>query len=563
MAFTNTPVNDTYRSEKIVLMHDLDLAPAGTDLSSLIGGAVNIFPFKDEKGELYGETRYSLQAESVTFATPVDSNHFGMLPPASNAIVRGLYVWERDQDFFNYFVVVDDSVGSRVFMKFYPDTGPTHPWGWVQCANITDGTMLLHTAGRGVVRFCDYVDATNQRMLVMSDGTDLYTIDDGGGLRRCVDADMPSPHAPFPVAIDGYVFLAKATTSHTLGYADIYNSDLNNPLSWTAGSFISAEMYADRLKALVRVNNYILAIGQDSCEYFYDAGNALGSPLARYENAAIPVGCLHPNSIAYLKDTTMFLGNPGNGEQCFVFIKGFKHKIVEAKAVTSVLQKQLNDGTTDFTKLRAGFFHQEGQLFYFLAFDGTQTDTGWTTETVVYSVDCDMWVRTRSDMYNGSPQPSGQYGFPVLFTHDTVSRFPYTFFAGQMSVTGKVVFGHLDPNVKYDQFDPFNTYNIYQEINVPPYNADTWNRKFMSRLSVNYRVKGGDDNTTGAVGLVVKYSDDQGVSYSTVFPAGSKANDFPFYLQLGSFRERMFKIVNYSTRMRFYNLEVDINKGQQ
>jgi hypothetical protein len=134
MAFTNNPVIDTYSSEKIVLMHDLDLAPAGTDLSSLIGGAVNILPFKDEKGEIYGETRYSIQAESITFSA--DANHVGMTVPGSNAIVRGLYVWERDQDFFNYFVVVDDSVGSRVFMKFYPDTGPGHPFGWVQCTTL-------------------------------------------------------------------------------------------------------------------------------------------------------------------------------------------------------------------------------------------------------------------------------------------------------------------------------------------------------------------------------------------------------------------------------------------
>lgn len=561
MAFTNTPVNDTYSSQKIVLMHDLDLAPAGTDLSSLIGGAVNIFPFKDEAGQIYGETRYSIQAESITF--PNDATHVGMTVPGSNAIVRGLHVWEMDQDTFNFFVVIDDSVGSRVFNKFYPDTGPGHPFGWMECTNLTDGGTHLHTAGRGPVRFCDYVDATNTRKLIFSDGIDLYQVTDGGVMTRCVDADMPTPHAPFPIAIDGYVFLAKATTSHTLGYADIYNSDLNNPFSWTAGSFLSAEMYPDRLKALVRINNYILGIGQDSCEYFYDAGNAIGSPLARYESAALPFGCVHPNSIAYLKDTVMMIGNFGNGEQSFVLIKGFKHKIVEAKAVMSALQKQLNDGTTDYSKLRAGFFHQEGQLFYFLAFDGTQTDVGWTTETVVYSVDADMWVRTRSDMYNGATQPSGMFGFPVLFAHDTLSRFPYTFFAGQMSSTGKVVFGHLDPNIKYDQFDPFNTYNIYQELNVPPWNAGTWNRKFMYRLAVDYRVKAGTDAVTSAVGLVVKYSDDQGSSYSTAFPSGSKANDFPFYLQLGSFRERMFKIVNYSTRMRFHNLEVDINKGQQ
>jgi hypothetical protein len=561
MAFSNSPIKDTYSSEKIVLMHDLDLAPAGTDLSSLIGGAVNILPFKGEKDVVYGETRFSLQAESVTFGA--DANHVGMTPPATNAIVRGLYVWEQDQDIFNYFVVVDDSVGSRVFVKSFPDDlpSPPHPFGWTQITNLTDGGALLNTAGRGPVRFCDYVSATNDRQLLMSDGIHLYVVT-AGGMTRCTDPDMPSPHAPFPIAIDGYVFLAKATASHTLGYADIYNSDLNNPLAWTAGSFISAEMYADRLKALVRVNNYIMAIGQDSSEFFYDAGIATASPLARYESAALPFGCLHPNSIAYTRDTVMFLANYGNGEQGFVLVKGFKAQRVEAHAVMTVLQKQLNDGTTDFEKIRAGFFHQQGQLFYFFAFDGTVTDNKWAQETVVYSTECDMWVRTRSDIFNAG-QPSGESGWPVLFAHDSTSRFPYTFVAGQFSITGKVIFGHLDPNVKFDQLDPFNTYNIYQEINVPPWNGGTWNRKFMSRLTIDYRVKAGDDATTGAQGTVLKYSDDQGSTYFTAFPAGSKANNFPFYQQLGSFRERMFKVVNYSTRMRFYNIDVDINKGQQ
>jgi len=99
-------------------------------------------------------------------------------------------------------------------------------------------------------------------------------------------ADFPTPHCPFPVFMDGYLFVAKSGTQ------DIYNSNLDDPALWTAGDYISAEMYPDKIVALSKNNNYIYALGSNSIEYFYDAAVATGSPLGRHDSAVQQFGAV-------------------------------------------------------------------------------------------------------------------------------------------------------------------------------------------------------------------------------------------------------------------------------
>lgn len=554
MAFSKTPTMDTYSSQQLQMMFDLQLVPTVTDLASQrrLAGALNVLPFKDANGNIYGETRDGIQA--LTIDWPNDAAHLGMIKPGAQAIVRGMYVWEWDPGFATYFVVINDVNNSRILVWEQTPLSPT-VGTWAVSATLA-------VAGTTPCRFCEFTDsATGNRSICMSDGTDLYVKTFGGAWNRCLDPQMPTPHVPFPVFIDGYLFLAKKNT------ADIYNSDLGNPSLWTAGNFITAEMFPDDIKALVKVDNYLLAIGNDTSEYFYDAGNATGSPLARMESATLPFGCVWPNTIAYLKNTVMMLANKGSGEHSYVVIEGFKHAEFPARAVLSALREKLT-GVTDTRltgdTLRSGFFYKNGQLFYFLAFDGTKYDTGWTDETLVASLECKMWARTRCDLYNAGT-PTGQYGFPMLFTGNTSRDKAYTYIAGQMSVTGKVFFGTLSPLSKFDMLDAFNQYNIYQSMTIPPNNFGTMNRKTMHRLGVNYEVLT-DVASNFTTGIKVSWSDDFGQTW-----LGNRALDgntivdqgYPFITQLGSFRSRALKIEAQSNRILWYSVEVDINKGMQ
>jgi len=118
------------------------------------------------------------------------------------------------------------------------------------------------------------------------------------------DADFPTPHIPQPVFLDGYLFVAKANTQ------DIYNSDLDNPLLWTAGNFISAEMYPDKIVGLTKNNNYIYAVGRNSVEYLYDAAN-LTSPLARHDSAVQQFGATSSGTIVATDTEVVMVGETG------------------------------------------------------------------------------------------------------------------------------------------------------------------------------------------------------------------------------------------------------------
>lgn len=84
--------------------------------------------------------------------------------------------------------------------------------------------------------------------------------------------------------LNGYIFVCVG--------GDIYNSDLDLPDSWNTSDFISTEIYPDVVVALAKYKNYLVAFGQNTIEFFYDAANVSGSPLQRQEGILHNIGCM-------------------------------------------------------------------------------------------------------------------------------------------------------------------------------------------------------------------------------------------------------------------------------
>jgi hypothetical protein len=127
---------------------------------------------------------------------------------------------------------------------------------------------------------------------------------------------MPVPHLPDPVFLDGYLFLVKT------GTADIYNSDLNDPLLYTPGNFISCEMFPDTVLKFAKLNNYLLAFGSASIEYFWDAANPTGSPLQRNDTPVKLVGYL--GGFAQSANRIYFVGNTSTSTPDVYMLEDFK-----------------------------------------------------------------------------------------------------------------------------------------------------------------------------------------------------------------------------------------------
>jgi len=196
---------------------------------------------------------------------------------------RGAYYWE-DED--------------KLFVSYSNDIAVITGSTGVLVTTLTD----VFTSTSGDVGFCEFLYDTGSTKIVVADGTRLITIDDANTVVTGSSVDQPSPFNPHVVFLDGYLFMVKTGTS------DIYNSNLNDPLAYTAGDFISAEMIADTLIRIARLNNYILALGTASIEFFYDAAVETASPLKRVDTPVKNVGYLgglttHLNKMYFVGQT--------------------------------------------------------------------------------------------------------------------------------------------------------------------------------------------------------------------------------------------------------------------
>jgi hypothetical protein len=541
MAYTNAPTQSTYSSERI------SLCQAPWPIYNSYKTMWNLVPHKAPDESMYAKSRYMIT--DGTAVGNVDTN---------GVVCRGMYVWEKVPGGITYYYMV---VGTSV----YTATSLTGTWTAV---------TTLSTNATTPVRFTEFINDTNTKSLILVDGVEGYVFTTNAAGTKITDADFPSPHVPFPVFLDGYLFLAKA------GTGDIYNSDLNSPASWTAGSFISSEIYPDDIQALVKINNYILAIGTHGSEYFYDAANATGSPLARYDGQVIPFGTTLPNTVASTNDKCCFVGTDGSGGYCLRIVEDFKYQDIDAPVLISHLAGITT--TTQATALRAYFVNQYGKAQYVLAQDGTHNGDSYTT--FKYSLAFDFATGIWS-MYSRGNSTASTYGtqahktFPVYFAVRGPSTDDGPVVAGMAQNVAFIGRLSADSPTGKDNI-PINsttsTNHFYLNVVPTPFNDyGTINYKFMSRASVDYSVLGEDGSANSDGSLVprvswidspstLNYSNQRMLvgGYYTNTSNNSYGLDAPYITQLGAFRRRSLCVESYGAVL-FNNLEVDINKGQQ
>jgi hypothetical protein len=517
MAFSKTPTMDTYSSQRIPVAWDLVLQAVSTSTDyPLLSGMTNMVPYKvpDSEGDLYAETRYGFAADQVV--------------AGSNYVCRGMYVWEKTPGTIYYYCVVVNTATGICYV--YTSTNGTT---WSTVVNWSQTSTYP-------ARFTEYITSTNTKYLILVTGTKGYRFTDNTSPTEITDADFPTPHVPWPVVLDGYLFLAKSETG------DIYNSDLDDPTAWTAGSFISSELYPDDIRALVKIDNYLLAIGAQGSEYFYDAANATGTPLARVEGASLPFGTTFPNSIASSFDKVTFFANTNDGGYSMVSISGMKYELIPAEAMVHILTNQTFNGVITQTGVRGYYLRMQGELFYILNSKGNENDTD--PEDYVY---CYSFKNKRWCLFN----LAGAARFPVFFSISGTTLKPLTYVAGH-TTTG-VFLGTMSAGYPNDVL-PEGPFSIVQEAIIPPQAFGTLNRKTMSRLGVFYTTY------DAVIALTLSYSDDGNVTFSTGRnPIHTVQGGAPFITQLGEFRYRGFKIYNPANNIQLYYLEADINKGMR
>lgn len=474
--------NDFFRSGNLSVQRDLQL--------------VNVFYDRVSDENKTRQLAVKKRAGLTTTA-------YNLTKVSSSDSLRGFF-YDVDQNAMYW------AVKNKVY-SCSPDSGPTIR------------TVKTLGTSSGQVGFCSYLKSTGTRYVIFSDGTDLW-IDDyvAVSCTKVTDADMPTPHEPCPIYIDGYILLIKKNTS------DVYSCDVDNPFSWTAGEFISAEISSDYSLKLIKAKNYVVNMGYNSIEYFWDAGNPSGSPFSRNDSPFRSTG--YVTGLCVIADDTYFVGRDGESNLGVYSLNSFKVTKVSNSIVDRTLQTYLGtqNEKAPVNLNRDGYcISVDGHTYYVLVAGQT---------TWAYDVDTHFWYEWRG---------SDNTGLKIEGAWNMYDGSCYVAIAGQTYIS------LLNPAIYQDFGNNFTCKYVTES-----YNADTTNWKVCSKTYLKCDMH----NNTGTSNAQISWSNNDWADGGTSPRNINVFSPSPFIVNCGRFRNRSFKIEytdNYPIRL--YGLGFNLN----
>lgn len=378
----------------------------------------------------------------------------------------------------------------------------------------------------------------------------------------------------------------------------IQGSAINDPTSWSSLNLIQCQAEPDGGIGLFRMLNLLVAFNATSTEFFYNAGNPIGSPLLPYTSSFIEVGCAAANSVAPTDNTLYFIGvtkQKGRGVYRF---NGTNPEYVSSSYVDKILN---ND---DMEDVSAFCIRISGHGFYVLylgtsqttlVFDATSNE--WAVWTILSAQEPSAntsltWanrsatvVKTAHGYEDGAlvvvegVTPSGYNGQHVInyvddntftyYVQDTLTpatvmgtsysydENPFTMAAYtsgdnldivQDSTTGYVYF--MSNGINADDEAP-----IRARIRTTKFDAGNNDKKFTGALEV----VGDKVEST----LHIRYTNDDYQTYSKYRPVNLD-NQRSLINRLGQTRRRAYELIHYDNcPLRLESLELTLSQGIQ
>lgn len=259
------------------------------------------------------------------------------------------------------------------------------------------GPFLLGTVnvsgGVGSLLSFSYTPAfnSNSGAVLITTGVQPYYINGLPAIGNLTQINTVSQGGNFPNStVPGIVFLDGTTYVMDL-LGNIWGSNLNDPTTWTALNVIQANAEQDAGMALAKQLVYVVAIKQWSTQFYYDAGNATGSPLSPVPGALLPYGCFSGDTIAELDGVLYWVTANRTTSPQVLELDNLKHKIVSSPAIERLL-----DISQPLDAFRAFTIKHGGHKLYVL----TNTTRNFT---IVYDIDQRLWYQWTD--HNGNYYP--------------------------------------------------------------------------------------------------------------------------------------------------------------
>lgn len=329
-------------------------------------------------------------------------------------------------------------------------------------------------------------------------GVDTFTIPVNvtvGGTGGTIGV-FPTPNLTQLTYMDGYLFVLKTDGSY-------HNCDLDDVRLWDPTKYIVPIMDNGAVVGHCRQSNYALVFGDKWMQAFYNAANAVGSPLSNYEAAMLQIGCAGKWTIVNEEAYVTWVGASDTGGFTVYRLSG----TAQAKDIgDSTLYRVLTAEGTSIANARGRLIRTGGHIFYVLSLTSS-------ARTFIYDYDLDIWYEWAGTDGNGIPINEFIQSSNTLVAQHTTDGYLYT----------------ISPTITQDNSVSFTVLARFGRLDF-----ETSNRKFVRSVELI----GDIQSSTTPVSL--QYSDDDYTTLSTA-RTFDMADARPMGMNFGNFRRRAWQ----------------------
>jgi hypothetical protein len=370
----------------------------------------------------------------------------------------------------------------------------------------------------------------------------------------------PGLALPSPVYLDTYLVLTP------YGSSDLYNSDPEDPYSWKATNFISANSFTSKITAISRYNNYIIVFSNRDAELFFNNANTDGSPLSRHESFLLQIGVESQFTLTSSESLLAWVGLSTSGKNTIWILDGFEPKEISNPWISSLISLPGNTWTSNVSSISLRI---DGHLFFVFNF---------LYNTVVFDVKQATWYNW-SIMFldNYAQEPLSLSSF--AFYSNTSNSYA---FVTKNKFENDPTLYEISKEFLMDSLVPITDVSadgipIIMEIVTPPIDLDNRKRKFLHSLDIIGDLL--DEDEVGEfpdyeynTNAIVTWSDKDFKDMDITDIINDTYTEAPIYevdlrtrpriAPCGSFRRRSFALIYkepYS--VRFEALELSFTEG--
>lgn len=390
--------------------------------------------------------------------------------------------------------------------------------------NLSSVATGLDTSG-GVYSFSSIMGSDPK--LVMQNGAAAYAYDDTALLSanlHSIDANYPQYTCKGLAYLDGYTFVLQHFFGTSITPAVIWGSVSNHVTTngdWDPLDFITAQMTPDSGVYLAKQLVYVVCLKEWSTEFFYDVGNATGSPLAPAMNLRLSYGCASQDSVQTIADVLFWVSNNREASNQVVMVEKAQLSIISTPEIDRLLRD------ADFTTVYSWHIKIDGHTFYVLTLKNNNL-------TLAYDVNQNRWEEW-TDV-------NGNYVPIVCSTRDQVGHTIL-----QHETNGTLYYGSTDYLDDNGQLIPIT-------IITPRWDAGTSRNKQLSMMNFVC------DVVPGSI-MSVQVSDDDYTTWSQPRMVDLSMK-FPNLPKCGTFRRRAWKFqINHNLPWRLEAAELQYDLG--